>query len=126
MYKKNDYKSPFMVTPFFALNKNLMQKVGLTESIVLIHLHDLWSGFFKNEEWFFQQRRRICKDLCINKYAFEKALIKLRDVGFIETEIKFNKMYFKINIDKIKYAIINSEQEKVLINKNSKFLQELD
>lgn len=89
------------------LNKDLVKKIGLTETLVLQHFIDLSDSFFDNG-WFYQQQDRICDDLSIKVDKLRDVISRLKRFGVISIERRGmpNKNYYKVNPEKV-MEIIN-------------------
>lgn len=106
----------------WTLNKELVRKIGLAETLVLQHLIDLNENLFENE--FYQQIDRISDELSLGEWKVKECLKILRDLGCIDVVKKGlpAKNYYKINENRI-FEVINTDQP--LVGRKSPDLSEV-
>jgi len=80
----------------WTLNKELVRKIGLTETLVLQHLIDLQENIFEGE--FYQQIDRIAEELTIGEWKVKECLKSLKEYGLIDIVKKGMpaKNYYKV------------------------------
>lgn len=66
----------------WTLNKELVRKIGITETLVLQHLIDLQENIFEDE--FYQQIDRISEELTIGEWKVKECLKTLKEHSLIE------------------------------------------
>lgn len=81
----------------WTLNKELVKKIGIAETLVLQHLIDLQENVFEGE--FYQQIDRIAEELTIGEWKVKECLKTLKEYGVIDIVKKGMpaKNYYKIN-----------------------------
>lgn len=96
----------------WTLNKELVKKIGIAETLVLQHLIDLQANIFEGE--FYQQIDRISEELTLGEWKVKECLKTLKELGCIEIVKKGMpaKNYYKV-IGKRILDIINSELPQV-------------
>jgi len=103
-----DLKKILGQTAHWNLNKDLVRKLGLTETLVLQQIIDLNYIFKKTE--IFQSIGDMSIELGIAEYSVKTAIKKLKDLGFINVERKSigYRNFYSINEEKIK-ELMNEE-----------------
>lgn len=91
----------------WTLNKELVRKIGLSETLVLQHLIDLNENIFEGE--FFQQIDRISEELSMGEWKVKECIKTLKERNLITTEKKGMpaKNYYKINVKEVINLITN-------------------
>ena len=85
----------------WTLNKVLVRKLGLTETLILQHFIDLETNVFDGE--FFQQRERIQQELGLSEWIVKTALKNLKDsevINVIKKGMPY-KNYYSVNHSKV-------------------------
>lgn len=97
----------------WTLNKELVKKIGLVETLVLQHLIDLNENIFDGE--FYQQMDRIAEELTIGEWKVKECIKTLKDRNLIIIEKKGMpaKNYYKINGKEIIELMIKDELQQV-------------
>jgi len=126
-------------TAYLIVNKRLSKQVGLKAAVLLADLISKEQYFINNNQikdgWFFNTSVNIERDTTLTNYQQKKAIKKLEQLGFIQTELKGMpaKLHFKIIENKILTFFNSSFQEtskhvskkleannnKVIINNNN-------
>ena len=80
----------------WTLNKELVKKIGIAETLVLQHLIDLQENVFEGE--FYQQIGRIADELTIGEWKVKECLKTLKEYGLIDIVKKGMpaKNYYKV------------------------------
>lgn len=80
----------------WTLNKELVRKIGIAETLVLQHLIDLQENIFENE--FYQQIGRIAEELTLGEWKVKECLKTLKEYGLIDIVKKGMpaKNYYKV------------------------------
>ena len=80
----------------WTLNKELVKKIGITETLVLQHLIDLQENIFEGE--FYQQIGRIADELTIGEWKVKECLKSLKEYKLIDIVKKGMpaKNYYKV------------------------------
>lgn len=96
----------------WTLNKELVKKIGIAETLVLQHLIDLQANIFEGE--FYQQIDRIADELTLGEWKIKECLKTLKELGCIEIVKKGMpaKNYYKV-VGKRILEIINTELQPV-------------
>ena len=102
---------------YLVVNKELARQIGLKAVVLLADLISKESYFIQNgtivDGWFFNTSKNIERDTTLTNYQQKKAISKLEEIGFIETELKGMpaKLHFKIVENKILNYLKTSFQE---------------
>ena len=123
-------KKELLGQPYWIMNKELFKKFGCNATLLLQHLIDIKSEFFKEmNEPLYQQETRLCIDLGLSKYDIRKAKMILVNNGLISIVKIGNdiKDYFLINEENIgkeiqpilvdKFNLIGKEIQPILVDK---------
>lgn len=96
----------------WTLNKELVKKIGIAETLVLQHLIDLQENIFEGE--FYQQIDRMAEELTLGEWKIKECLKTLKEHGVIDIVKKGMpaKNYYKIN-GKAVIDLINKELPQV-------------
>jgi DNA-binding Lrp family transcriptional regulator len=80
----------------WTLNKELVKKIGLAETLILQHLIDLQENIFEGE--FYQQQERISQELSLSDWTVKNGIKTLKEAGLIEVIKKGmpSKNYYKV------------------------------
>lgn len=97
---------------YWTLNKELVKKIGLAETLVLQHFIDLEENIFEGE--FYQQMGRISEELTLGEWKVKECIKTLKEFGVIDVIKKGmpSKNYYKINAKAI-VNLIDSELPQV-------------
>ena len=78
------------------LNKELVKKIGIAETLVLQHLIDLQENIFEDE--FYQQIGRLADELTLGEWKVKECLKTLKELGCIDIVKKGMpaKNYYKV------------------------------
>jgi DNA-binding MarR family transcriptional regulator len=93
------------------LNKDLVRKLGLTETLVLQQIIDL--NYIFNRKEIFQSIGDMATELGIAEYSIKTSIKKLKDLGLINVERKSvgYRNFYSINEEKIKQLFNNESYE---------------
>ena len=106
-------------TAYLIVNKRLSKQVGLKAAVLLADLISKEQYFINNNQikdgWFFNTSVNIERDTTLTNYQQKKAIKKLEQLGFIQTELKGMpaKLHFKIIENKILTFFNSSFQETI-------------
>lgn len=91
----------------WTLNKELVKKIGIAETLVLQHLIDLQENIFEDE--FYQQIGRISDELTLGEWKVKECLKTLKELGCIDIVKKGMpaKNYYKVFGKKVLEIISN-------------------
>ena len=91
----------------WTINKHLVKRIGLSETLVLQHLID-WSDYHKSGE-IFQTYEQMIEQLTLSEYTIKQSVKKLKELNLISVERKGvgYKNYYLLNEDEI-YHILQS------------------
>ena len=67
---------------YWTLNKELVRKIGLSETLVLQHFIDLEENIFEGE--FYQQMDRIAEELTLGEWKVKECIKTLKEYGLID------------------------------------------
>tara|TARA_B100001094_G_scaffold162653_1_gene157397 strand:- start:4644 stop:5348 length:705 start_codon:yes stop_codon:yes gene_type:complete len=120
---------------YLVVNKQLARQVGLKAVVLLADLISKENYFLINgtlkEGWFFNTSKNIERDTTLTNYQQKKAIKKLEEIGFLETELKGMPatLHFKILENKISTYLNTSFKEtskqdlkKLETNKNKEII----
>ena len=102
---------------YIILNKNIMKKIGLYESILLGELCSEYVYWYKENKlqdgYFYSTRENIEEETTLSSHQQRKALKALISLGFIEIIEKDmpKKVYYKINEERIYKFLIEEDLE---------------
>ena len=102
---------------YLVVNKRLARQVGLKAVVLLADLISKENYFIENgtikDGWFFNTSKNIERDTTLTNYQQKKAIKKLEEIGFLETELKGMPatLHFKIIENKISSYLNTSFQE---------------
>ena len=79
-----NFKALLGTKAYWTINKELAKKIGLYETLLLQHFIDLDENFFKGmESGFYQQQKRLEKDLPLSINQIRSATKKLSELGLL-------------------------------------------
>ena len=120
---------------YLVVNKRLARQVGLKAVVLLADLISKENYFIQNgtikNGWFFNTSKNIEQDTTLTNYQQKKAIKKLEEIGFIETDLKGMPatLHFKILENKISTYLNTSFKEtskqdlkKLETNKNKEII----
>lgn len=117
---------------YIILNKNIMKKIGLYESILLGELCSEYVYWHKEKKleggYFYSTRENIEAETTLSHHQQRKALKTLINLGFVEIIEKDmpKKVYYKINEERIYKFLIEEDLEVTDVKKfNDKTLKNL-
>ena len=102
---------------YIILNKNIMKKIGLYESILLGELCSEYVYWHKENKlqdgYFYSTRENIEEETTLSSHQQRKALKTLINLGFVEVIAKDmpKKVYYKINEERIYKFLIEEDLE---------------
>jgi hypothetical protein len=93
---------------YWTLNKELVKKIGLAETLILQHLIDLQENVFEGA--FYQQQDRIGEELSLSDWTVKNGIKTLKEAGLIEVVKRGmpSKNYYKV-IEKAVVQMIGNE-----------------
>jgi len=111
----------------WTLNKQLVRRLGLTETLVLQHIIDLTESAFKRDE-IFQPITEMSIELGVSEYSVKQAVGKLKSLDLINVERKSvgYKNFYSVNSYKVLEIINNSDDSPVSSNQPTSELSPLD
>ena len=111
----------------WTLNKQLVRRLGLTETLVLQHIIDLTESAFKRDE-IFQPITEMSVELGVSEYSVKQAVGKLKSLDLINVERKSvgYKNFYSVNTYKVLEIINNSDDSPVSSNQPTSELSPLD
>ena len=111
----------------WTLNKQLVRRLGLTETLVLQHIIDLTESAFKRDE-IFQPITEMSVELGVSEYSVKQAVGKLKSLDLINVERKSvgYKNFYSVNSYKVLEIINNSDDSLVSSNQPTSELSPLD
>ena len=95
-------KQLFGSSSHWQVNKDFAKSFGIECAVLMIDLVDKWLYFQEKEtdaEWFYNTHENITQDTTLSKYQTSKAIMVLKNAGFVECELKGlpARLHFKIN-----------------------------
>tara|TARA_R110002012_G_scaffold182124_1_gene348487 strand:- start:1000 stop:1665 length:666 start_codon:yes stop_codon:yes gene_type:complete len=123
-------------TAFLVVNKELANKIGLNEVVLLADLISKEQYFIENKQiqdgFFFNTAKNIQADTTLTSHQQRKAIKKLKELGIIETKLVGipAKQHFKIMTNKLlnyfNTSYLKSEEQDIkktqTINKNKEII----
>lgn len=123
---------------YWQINKELAREIGLEATLLLQHLVDLKENHFKKGTPFYQQQKRLAKELGLSEYQIRNATKKLVEYNFVSVKREgippkyhwtihdvnlysfFNLTYKDEEIEPLKVKKVNHKhKEKQDTNKNN-------
>ena len=71
---------------YWMINKELAREIGLEATLLLQHLIDLKENHFKKGTPFYQQQKRLAKELGLSEYQIRNATKKLVEYDFVSVK----------------------------------------
>ena len=71
---------------YWMINKELAREMGLEATLLLQHLIDLKENHFKKGTPFYQQQKRLAKELGLSEYQIRNATKKLVEMDFVSVK----------------------------------------
>ena len=108
---KSAIKELLMAGNFLAINKTVMQKLGLETAVLLSSFAE--ADRLSNDGWFYQTIDTVEKHTTLSRHKQDKAIAQLEQLQILETDRRGipAKRYFKIDYDILaSYLFVNNSQ----------------